>query len=76
MMEVNATLVETLLDCLLEDLTCPTVAEYVMGDLTNAVSGDRVNADGCLYLTFFSVIFASPIIPRGSGRVRMAWPNP
>lgn len=47
-MEVNATLVETLLDCLLEDLTCATVAEYVMGDLANAVSaGKSLNACAC-----------------------------
>lgn len=46
-MEVNATLVETLLDCLLEDWTCDTIMEYVKGDLANVVSGGRVWAGAC-----------------------------
>ncbi|CAN0003872.1 unnamed protein product, partial [Laminaria digitata] len=47
MMEVNATLVETLLDCLLKDLTCATVAEYVRGELVNVEEnlGFRVSVD-------------------------------
>lgn len=36
-LEVNNTLVETLLDCLLEDWTCDTVKEYVVGELANLV---------------------------------------
>lgn len=36
---MNATLVETLLDCLLGDWSCGTVKEYVVGELANLVRG-------------------------------------
>ena len=55
MMEVNATLVETLLDCLLEDWTCATVGDYVRGDLANMVSGEKVSVRACVLRCFLWV---------------------
>lgn len=36
--EVNATLVETLLDCVTEDWMCDVFLEYVLGEVANIVS--------------------------------------
>eukprot|EP00904_Undaria_pinnatifida_P013489 jgi/Undpi1/9270/HiC_scaffold_26.g11728.m1 len=62
---VNATLVETLLNCLLEDWTCSTVMDYVKGDLANMeeILGFRVSVD----VPFPPTLYAGPLEFRNGG---------
>eukprot|EP00903_Cladosiphon_okamuranus_P018715 g17228.t1 len=64
-LEVNSTLVEILLDCLLEDWTCDTVKEYVVGELANleGVLGFRVSVDA----PFPPTIYTGPLQFRYGG---------
>ncbi|CAM9644003.1 unnamed protein product [Pylaiella littoralis] len=64
-LEVNATLVETLLDCLLEDWSCDTVKEYVVGELANLeeVLGFRVSVEA----PFPPTMYAGPLEFRSGG---------
>lgn len=55
-LSVNATLVETLLDCLLEDWTCEAVREYVVGELANIVRA--------IFSVAVVVVAVDGIIPR------------
>eukprot|EP00752_Nemacystus_decipiens_P017814 g15971.t2 len=64
-LEVNATLVETLLDCLVEDWSCDTVKEYVVGELGNLeeVLGFRVSVDA----PFPPTMYTGPLEFRNGG---------
>lgn len=56
-LQVNVTLVATLLDCLLENWACDIVSDYVVGELTNLVSGHI--ADMYVVLSGFVAVLTS-----------------